>query len=143
MALILRGEKLVPRRNLAAKLGDLYNLPVSVGGVIYWTDYDFQVDGTVYFLAVDAEHETIIKVPIPSGSREPYAYTKMGDYLSGFVTALRSLKFEICVLKDWRRGEWTKVYRIDMETSRDVPRDLKVYLPIGWLNDEVLTHWRA
>ncbi|GFZ11232.1 hypothetical protein Acr_22g0006300 [Actinidia rufa] len=60
----------------------------------------------------------------------------MGDYLSGFVTALRSLKFEICVLKDWRRGEWTKVYRIDMETSRDVPWDLKVYLPIGWLNDD-------
>ncbi|XAR53524.1 hypothetical protein NMG60_11022113 [Bertholletia excelsa] len=115
---------------------DLDNFPVSVGGMIYWTDYDFEVDGTIYFLAMDTDDETIHEVPIPNGSQEPCAYMKMGDYLSGFVTAPTSSQFEICILKDWRRGEWARLYQIDMEHCRHIPPDLFFYLPIGWLNDD-------
>ncbi|CAL5322157.1 unnamed protein product [Camellia sinensis] len=113
---------------------ELDNFPVSVSGVIYWTDYDFEEeDGIVYFPAMDVDDETIRKVPIPpSGSIEPCAYTKMGNYLSGFVTAPLSLQFEIYVLKDWLRGEWDKVYEINI----DAPRGLYFYFPIGWLNDD-------
>ncbi|XP_028088297.1 putative F-box protein At3g49980 [Camellia sinensis] len=113
---------------------ELDNFPVSVSGVIYWTDYDYEEeDGIVYFPAMDVDDETIRKVPIPpSGSIEPCAYTKMGNYLSGFVTAPLSLQFEIYVLKDWLRGEWDKVYEIHI----DAPRGLYFYFPIGWLNDD-------
>ncbi|KAI8006715.1 putative F-box protein [Camellia lanceoleosa] len=118
---------------------DLDNFPVSVGGVIYWTDCDFQVDGFSFFLAMDVDNETIHEVPIPDVSQEPCAYMKMGDYLSGFTTAPLSLQFEIWVLKDWRQGQWAKLYQVNMEISIDVPQDLFFYLPLGWLNNnEVL-----
>ncbi|KAA8534573.1 hypothetical protein F0562_032090 [Nyssa sinensis] len=113
--------------------------PVSVAGVIYWTDYDFQLNGINYFLAMDMEDETIVKVPIPSGCAEPCVYLQMGDFLSCFTTNLPTSQFDILVLKDLQKGEWVKVYEIGMEVGRDVPQDLFFVLPLGWLNnDEVL-----
>ncbi|KAI8030769.1 hypothetical protein LOK49_LG01G00311 [Camellia lanceoleosa] len=78
----------------------------------HWVVLTIEEDGIKHFLAMDVDDETIHKVPIPpSGSIEPSAYMKMGNYLSGFVTAPLGLQFEIYVLKDWLRENGIKSMR--------------------------------
>ncbi|KAK9284048.1 hypothetical protein L1049_012308 [Liquidambar formosana] len=119
---------------------DLECFPVSVGGVVYWIDFEFYLDGDNYFLAMDMGDETIHKVPIPSGRTDPCTYLKMGSYLSSFTLILPStLQFEVCVLKDMCRGEWAKVYVINIGTGGGIPRNLFCVFPIGWINsDQIL-----
>ncbi|XP_052210009.1 putative F-box protein At3g17490 isoform X2 [Diospyros lotus] len=115
---------------------DMDKFPVPVGQMIYWTGFDFQVDGITYFLGMEMNDETTHKVPFPKTSREPHAYLRMGDYLASFSTTSADMKFEICVLKDWRRGEWARVYQVHMDIDREPFPCPFVYFPVIWLNNE-------
>uniref|UniRef100_A0A5B6YYW5 F-box associated beta-propeller type 3 domain-containing protein n=1 Tax=Davidia involucrata TaxID=16924 RepID=A0A5B6YYW5_DAVIN len=117
--------------------------PRSVGGFAIWAFHE-----NPYVLTLDVEAEIIHQLSVPRSCESKICvYLVMGSFLS-FITGHDSkLKMEVWVLTDFERGEWTKLYKIDLEDERLMLESTfypNVELhPVAWLNHGELVIFRV
>ncbi|XP_059670749.1 uncharacterized protein LOC132316256 [Cornus florida] len=121
-----------------------FSAPLSAGGYLYWTPRFRET----FLLVLDVEAEILHRLPFPKVLNKKKSYFMVRESFLVLMVRIEKFLWEVLVLTELNKGEWTRLYNIDLTgqsgmLSQHQNWSLECYLfPLAWLKNGELVIFR-